>query len=99
MAFIQIVECETPQLDRVQQLTKEWEERTRGEATAHRVVLSQDRDNPRHFYELVFFDSYEEAMRNSSLPETDEFARKLGEITEGEPVFRNLEVVDDHQLG
>ena len=44
---------------------------------------------------IVFFDSYESAMENSSLPETDEFSRKMAELLDGPPTFYNLEVVDD----
>jgi hypothetical protein len=40
----------------------------------------------------VEFPSYQEAMTNSGLPETGEFADRLAQLCDGPPVFRNLDV-------
>jgi hypothetical protein len=40
----------------------------------------------------VEFPSYQEAMSNSGLPETGEFAEKLAGLCDGPLVFRNLDV-------
>jgi hypothetical protein len=45
--------------------------------------------------EIIEFPSYEAAMKNSELPETQEISAKMGTLTDGEPTFRNLEVVRD----
>ena len=42
----------------------------------------------------MFFDSYEEAMENSNLPVTQQFAAKMMALTDGEPTFHNLDVVE-----
>ena len=98
MAFVQIIECETSKIDDVKRLTSEWEEATQGKRTARRAVLGHDPERSEHFYEMVFFDSSDEAARNSELPETQEFARKLTDLLGREPTFRNIEVIEDHDL-
>jgi hypothetical protein len=45
----------------------------------------------------VEFPSYEEAMANSELPETAEFAARLMELCDGPPTFRNLDVLREMQ--
>jgi hypothetical protein len=42
----------------------------------------------------VFFDSYESAMENSKLPETQAISEKMAAISES-PVFHDLDVVED----
>ena len=44
---------------------------------------------------ILFFNSYEEAMQNSSLPETDTFSKKMMGLADGSPTFYNLDVEDD----
>ena len=56
---------------------------------------TQDRDKPGRYFNIVFFDSYEEAMENSALPETDRLSKKLMGFANGPPTFYNLDVVDD----
>ena len=41
---------------------------------------------------VVEFPSYEDAMRNSALPETSEFAGRMMALCDGPPTFRNLDV-------
>jgi hypothetical protein len=98
MAFAQIVECDTSNLEDIKRIEREWEEATEGVRTARRVALCRDRDQPDHLFEMVFFDSYESAMENSQLPQTEEYAKKMREATKGEPTFHNLEVIEDRTL-
>ena len=44
-----------------------------------------------------WFDSYEAAMENSALPETDSLSKKMMTFADGPPTFYNLDVVDDKQ--
>jgi hypothetical protein len=44
---------------------------------------------------LVFFDSYESAMENSALPETQASAQKWLAASDGAPVFHDLDVLQD----
>jgi hypothetical protein len=95
MGFIQIIAFETSQIDAMRKIDAEWDERAGSETTARRGVLCEDRDNPGHYMQVVFFDSYESAMKNSELPITQEFAEKMGALADGAPTFYNLEVLED----
>jgi len=46
----------------------------------------------------VEFPSYEEAMRNSNLPETDKIFREMVALCDEMPTFTDLDVVRDEQL-
>lgn len=92
MAFIQIVEVTTTRLDEIQELVEEWSATTEGRRTARRSTFTEDRDRANTYVQMVEFPSYQEAMTNSDLPETAEFAARLARLCDGPPVFRNLEV-------
>lgn len=95
MAFIQIIEGHTSRYDEMERLTAELEESTEGRFTVRRSIRTQDRDDPSRFMVIVFFDSYESAMENSNLPETQEFSEKMMALVDGPPTFHNLDVAED----
>ena len=95
MEFIQIIEVRSSKLDEIRALDDEWEKATDGKRTARRSIVTQDRNDPALVRIIVFFDSYESAMENSNLPETQEFAAKWQELADGPPTFLDLDVVDD----
>jgi hypothetical protein len=97
MAFVQIIEFRTSQPDEMRTVADEWEQATEGKRKTVRRVLCQDHDNPGRYFNIVFFDSYEEAMQNSSLPETDALSKKMMGFAQGPPKFYNLDVQDDRQ--
>jgi hypothetical protein len=77
----------------VNKLTDEWLAATEGKRTAGHALACKDRDNADTYLEIVEFPSYEEAMRNNDLPETTKFAEQMMALCDGEPIFRNLDVV------
>ncbi len=95
MAFVQIIEFRTSKFDEVQRVGNEWEAAAGDDGTARRRVLCKDRDNDDRYLNIVFFDSYEAAMENSNMPVTQEFSQKMMALTDGQPTFYNLDVVDD----
>src|SRR5262249_50962745 len=95
MAFIQIIEFRTDEVDEMRKLDDEWSERAGPDTTARRGVLCEDRDNPGRFFQIVFFDSYESAMENSERPLTQEFAGRMGALADGPATFYNLDVRED----
>jgi quinol monooxygenase YgiN len=97
VAFIQIIEFRTSKPDEMQAVADEWVEATEGKRTARRRVLCQDRDNEGRYFNIVFFDSYAEAVENSNMPETDRFSKKMMSFADGPPTFYNLDVVDDQE--
>lgn len=62
------------------------------------MTLTQDRDRPGTYLQMVEFPSYEAAMENSNRPETGRFAERLAALCSGPPVFRNLDVVRVEEL-
>lgn len=92
MTFIQIVEAKTSRVDEILELTDKWVAQTDGRRTARHAVLTEDRDRPGTFLQIVEFPSYEVAMENSALPETAAFAEQLAKLCDEAPTFRNLEV-------
>ena len=95
MAFIQIIEVQAKNLDKLQAIDQDWEKATEGKRTARRSILTTDRNDPSRHLVIVFFDSYESAMENSNLPETAEFSSKWAEAVDGPITFHDLDVVDD----
>jgi quinol monooxygenase YgiN len=91
MSFIQIIDYETDHAAEIDAKMREGMEEA-GVAGFVRLEHTQDHDNPRHFMTIVEFDSYEEAMENSSRPETDQMARELAALCSAGPSFSNLDV-------
>ena len=95
MAFVQIIEFRTSQFDDMQKVGNDWEAAAGGESKARRRFLCQDRDDPGRYFNVVFFDSFDEAMENSSLPVTQEFSQKMMALADGPPTFYNLDVIEE----
>jgi hypothetical protein len=95
MAFIQVIEMQTSDVNGIRALDDEWEKATAGKRTTRRSILTQDRNDPNRHLVIVFFDSYESAMENSKLPETQEFAGKWAAMADAPPIFTDLDVIED----
>jgi hypothetical protein len=95
IVFIQVIDFRTERMDEGRKHVDEYRAATEGRRKVQRGILAQDRDDPSHYFNIVFFDSYEDAMRNSEMPETQKLAAALGELTDGQPRFVNLDVVQD----
>ncbi|MFE0730388.1 ester cyclase [Streptomyces antibioticus] len=98
MTFVQLIDCKTDRFDEMDRLMDTWVEQTRGKRTATHAVVGKDRSDASHFIEIVEFPSYEEAMRNSNLPETDKVFRELVALCDEMPTFTDLDVVRDEKL-
>lgn len=99
MTFVQLMEYRTSKPDEVREVLREWERVTAGRRSARRILSTQHHGDSGRRCELVFFDSYDAARENSQLPETDEYARKLRSLVDGELTFLDLDVVEDQELG
>ena len=95
MAFVQIMDLKTDNIDELRALDEEWEKATEGRRTVRRSIITQDRNDPSRHVLIVFFDSYESAMENSKLPETQELAQKTAALVNGAMSFSDLDVIDD----
>ncbi|MFJ9698000.1 ester cyclase [Kitasatospora sp. NPDC101183] len=98
MAFVQIIDCKTDRLDDLNRLMDTWAATTRGKRTASHAMVATDRSDTTHVVEIVEFPSYEEAMRNSGLPETDRIFREMVALCDAPPTFTDLDVVRDSQF-
>jgi quinol monooxygenase YgiN len=95
MSFVQIIDLHTDKADELFALQEQWEKATDGKRTAQRAIVTRDRNDPKRHVIIVFFDSYESAMENSKLPETQEFAEKQGALLSSPPTFQDLDVIDE----
>jgi hypothetical protein len=95
MAFVQIIEFRTSDADRARRVNDDWWRATEGKRTVRRELLARDRSDPGRYFAVVFFDSFESAMENSGLPETQAAAQQYAKMSDGPPVFHDLEVVED----
>jgi hypothetical protein len=95
--FTQIIEFTTTRIDDFNARLDEWMEQTE-RRIPHRAVLRRDRDTENVYLLTVEFSSHDQAMENSSRPETAAFAAFLGEISEGGLAFRNLDVLREEDL-
>jgi len=95
MSFVQVFEFRTSNFDAVRQADEEWRRGTEGKRTVRREILAADRNQPGRYFAIVFFDSYESAMENSNLPETQAAAEKYMALADRPPVFYDLDVLED----
>ncbi|HVF18743.1 MAG TPA: hypothetical protein VNA14_00685 [Mycobacteriales bacterium] len=95
MQFIQVIEFDTDDFDGMRKIGEEWEAAAAGDSKARRRVMCEDRDRPGHYVNIVFFDSYEEAMENSNNPVTQEYSQKMAAVVSSPPKFYNLNVVEE----
>ncbi|GHC61808.1 ester cyclase [Streptomyces cinnamoneus] len=98
MTFVQVIDCKTSRYDDMNRLMDEWLAATEGRRTATRSVVGRDRAAADHYIEIVEFPSYEEAMKNSSLPETNRIFEEMVALCDGMPTFTDLDVVRDEQV-
>ncbi|MFC0846672.1 ester cyclase [Streptomyces noboritoensis] len=98
MKFAQIIDFKTERYDDLDRLMDRWVEQTKGKRTATRGLIGKDRADGSHFVEVVEFPSYDEAMANSQLPETNRIFEEMVALCDGMPTFTDLDVVRDEQL-
>lgn len=98
MTFVQLIDCKTTRYDDMNRLMDSWVEATRGKRTATHSMIGKDRARTGHYVEIVEFPSYEEAMKNSQLPETNRIFEEMVALCDETPTFTDLDVVRDEQL-
>ena len=95
MAFVQIIEFRTSDIEQARRANEEWWRATEGKRTVRRELLARDRSDPGRYFAVVFFDSYESATENSALPETQATAEQYSKMSDGPPGFYDLDVLED----
>lgn len=95
MAFVQIMTYTTSRRAEMDASLEQWLEDTRDVRRARKRLLLKDREADNRYCEVVFFDSYEDAMHNSSLPATGALSRAFAELSDEGFHFQNFDVVAD----
>jgi hypothetical protein len=90
--FVQIMEFETSRIDELEALMMKFEEERGDALLASKATVTEDRSRPGHYFVIVEFESYEEAMKNSDDPVTGEFAEKINALLTGPRIFHDLDV-------
>jgi hypothetical protein len=90
--FVQIMEFDTSKIEEVEALAARLREAQGDALLASKSTVTADRDRPGHYYVIVEFDSYEQAMKNSNDPATGKYADEMAGLLGGPPVFHNLDV-------
>ncbi|MFB7466636.1 ester cyclase [Streptomyces sp. NPDC056224] len=98
MTFVQIIDYKTSRQDDLNQLLDRYVSQSQGRRTVTHSIVGKDRENENHYVDVVEFPSYEEAMKNSHLPETDKMFQEMMALCDGMPSFTNLDVVRDEHL-
>ncbi|WP_407552045.1 ester cyclase [Streptomyces sp. Pv4-95] len=98
MRFAQIIDFKTDHFDDMDRLMDEWVDQTKGRRTATHSLIGKDRSDDAHIVEIVEFPSYDEAMKNSRLPETERIFQDMVALCDGVPTFTDLDVVREEQL-
>jgi len=97
--FVQIMEFSTSRIEEVDALGRELEKEAGAAFLARKATTTEDRDRRGHYYIFVEFDSYEDAVQNSESAVVSKYAAKMGELLDGPPTFRNLDVVSVQEVG
>ncbi len=93
MSFVQVIDYTTSRGAEMEALLDEWRSSTEGQRSTARATTSRDRNNPDHYVTVVEFPSYDDAMRNSGLPATQDFAAKMAALCDAPPTFIDLDVI------
>jgi hypothetical protein len=90
--FVQIMEIKTSRIEELEALVKKMQEEQGDSLLSTRAVLTADRDRPGYYVNIIEFNSYEEAMKNSNDPVITKMAKDMGTLLDGPPKFYNLDV-------
>jgi len=93
MTFVQVIEFRTSDISAAYTINDDWWAATEGKRTARSITVTRDRSDSQLYRMAVVFDSYESAMENSALPETQAAAERYQQLSGTPPVFRNLDVL------
>jgi len=93
--FVQVISFTSDRsVDELVALEEDWRAATRGRRTNLFEWFLTDRSNPRRKLAINGFASYDSAMANSALPETDALAAKIASAVDGGFEFFDGDLVD-----
>ncbi|MEU9401146.1 hypothetical protein [Streptomyces sp. SID4985] len=94
--FVQIIAFETDRIDEMRTLAMKIEERfgSKEHGPSYQAVL-KDRNQPNRYYEVLQFDSFDEAARSRQNPESREFAERMAALCTNPPSFLECDVLEE----
>jgi hypothetical protein len=92
VSYVQIIEFVTREPEAMKALSDKYLEDSKGRNKVKRSMIYHDRAEPRRYVAVVEFENREDAMENDNLPETEDFAEGLGELSEVPVSYRTLEL-------
>lgn len=93
--FVQMIEFTCHDRRALEELADEWSSDAMGEGTVQRAVLGSRSEAGDRYVWIVYFESAEEARRNSERPETGGYADRLEAMCSEGPTFIDLDIVAD----
>lgn len=92
MSYVQIIEFVTREPEKVKALGEKYLADSQGRNKVKRSMIYHDRAESRRYIAIVEFESREDAFENDNLPETEEFAEGLTELSDVPLTYRSLEL-------
>jgi hypothetical protein len=92
VSYVQIIEFVTREPEAMKALSDKYLADSQGRNKVKRSMIYHDRAEPRRYVAIVEFENREDAMENDNLPETEDFAEALGELSEVPLSYRTLEL-------
>jgi quinol monooxygenase YgiN len=96
MTFIQTISFSSGRMEEMQKLMERWDQDRSEPAPGSRgIKILKDRDSENAYMVIAEFENYELAMENSNRPETDAFAKAMGELTDGPMIYGNYDLLSE----
>ena len=92
MSYVQIIEFVTHDPQKMKDLGEKYVTESAGRSKVKRSMVYHDRAESRRYIAIVEFESREDAFENDNLPETEDFAEALAELSEVPLTYRSLEL-------
>lgn len=89
--FVQHIRFKTSNINEVMLLMQQYD--SSSAAGAPDAWVMRDRDRPNTYLASVVFETYEAAMKNNDLPQTQEFAEKMQALCDGPAEFFNYDLI------
>jgi len=92
VSYVQIIEFVTREPEQMKALSDKYLVDSEGKNKVKRSMIYHDRAESRRYLAVVEFENREDAMENDNLPETEDFAEALAELSEVPLSYRTLEL-------
>jgi len=92
VSYVQIIEFVTREPEKMKALADKYVADSEGSSKVKRSMIYHDRAESRRYVAVVEFENREDAFENDNLPESEDFAEGLAELSEVPLSYRSLEL-------